>query len=77
MLRDEEWKEENGLMLRDGKVYVPKDKKLRVEVIWLHYDTLVEGHGGQWKIIELVSRNFRWPGVTKEVKKYVKGYDTC
>jgi len=77
MLRDEEWKEENGLMLRDRKVYVPKDKKLRVEVIWLHYDILVGGHGGQWKMIELVSRNFRWPGVTKEVKKYVKGYDAC
>jgi len=47
MLRDEEWREENGLMLRDGKVYVPKDEKLRAEVIWLHHDTLVEGHGGQ------------------------------
>jgi len=33
MLRDEEWREENRLMLRDKKVYVPKDKKLRVEVI--------------------------------------------
>jgi len=38
MLRDKEWREENGLMLRDGKVYVPKDEKLRVEVIWLHHD---------------------------------------
>jgi len=47
MLRDEEWKEENGLMLRDRKVYVPKDKKLRVEVIQLYHDTLVGGHGGQ------------------------------
>jgi len=33
MLRDEEWREENGLMLRDRKIYVPKDEKLRVEVI--------------------------------------------
>jgi len=34
-------------MLRDGKVYVPKDEKLRVEVIWLHYDMPVGGHGRQ------------------------------
>jgi len=47
MLRDKEWREENGLMLRDGKVYVPKDEKLRVEVIWLHYDMPVGGHGRQ------------------------------
>ena len=33
MLRGEEWREENGLMLRDRKVYVPQDEKLRVEVI--------------------------------------------
>jgi len=47
MLRDEEWREENGLMLRDGKVYIPKDEKLRVEVIQLYHDTPVRGHGGQ------------------------------
>jgi len=34
-------------MLRDGKVYVPKNKKLRVEVIQLHHDMPVGGHGGQ------------------------------
>jgi len=33
MLRDEEWREENSLMLRDGKVYMPRNEKLRVEVI--------------------------------------------
>jgi len=33
-------------MLKEKKVYVPKDKKLRVEVIRLHHDMPVEGHGG-------------------------------
>ena len=55
-------------MLRDGKVYVPKDEKLRAEVIQLHHNTPVERHGGQWKTAELVTRNFWWPGVTKKVK---------
>jgi len=41
VLRDEEWKESDGLMLKEGKVYVPKDKKLRAEVIRLQYDTPV------------------------------------
>ena len=47
ILGDEEWREENGLILKDEKVYVPRDEKLRAEVIWLHYDMLVEGHRGQ------------------------------
>jgi len=45
-------------MYKEGKVYVSKDEKLRVEIIWLHYDMLVEGHREQWKTIELVTRNF-------------------
>jgi len=36
-------------MLKEGKVYVPKDEKLRVEVIRLHHDMSIGGHGGQWK----------------------------
>jgi len=55
-------------MLRDRKVYVPRDKKLRAEVIRLHHDMPVGGHEGQWKMTELVTKNFWWPGVTKEVK---------
>jgi len=33
-------------MLKEGKVYVPKDEKLRVEVIRLHHDMPVGEHGG-------------------------------
>ena len=33
MLRDKEWREEDGLMLKKGKVYVPKDEELRTEII--------------------------------------------
>ena len=46
MLRDEEWKEINSIMYKEGKVYVPKDKKLRAEIIRLHHNTPVGGHGG-------------------------------
>jgi len=62
-------------MYKEGKVYVPKDEKLRAEIIRLHHDTPIGGHGGQWKMVELVTRNFWWPGVTKEVKRYVEGCD--
>ena len=58
-------------------MYVPKDKKLRVEIIWLHHNTPIVGHEGQWKTVELVTRNYWWPGVTKEVKRYVERCDQC
>jgi len=28
-------------------------------------------------MVELVTQNFWWPGVTKEVKQYVEGYNAC
>jgi hypothetical protein len=62
MLREEEWREEEGILLKEGKVYVPKEEKLRAEIIRLHHDTPLGGHGGQWKTVELVGRNFWWPG---------------
>ena len=77
MLREEEWQIEEGLVLKEGRVYVPKDEKLRVEIIRLHYDIPIAGHGGQWKTVELVTRNYWWPEVTKEVKQYVEGCDQC
>ena len=77
MLRDEEQREENGLILRDEKVYILRDEKLRAEVIQLHYDMPVGGHREQWKMTELVTRNFWWPGVTKKVKKYVESCNAC
>jgi len=58
VLRNEEWREEDGLMLKDRKVYVPKDKELRTEIIQLHHNTPVGGHRGQCKTVELVTRNF-------------------
>jgi len=33
------------------------------------------GHGGRWKTVELVMRNYWWPGVMRDVGKYVEGCD--
>jgi len=75
-LKNEEWEIEDGIVMKEGKIYVP-ERKLREEIIQLHYDTPVGGHGGRWKTTELVTRNYWWPGVTKEVGKYVDGCDAC
>jgi len=58
MLRDEEWREVDNIMYKEGKVYVPKDEKLRVKIIRLHHNMPIGGHERQWKTVELVTRNF-------------------
>jgi len=75
-LKDEEWEIEDGIVLKEGRIYVPEGD-LRREIIQLHYDTPVGGHGGRWKMAELIVRNYWWPEVTKEVGRYVDGCDAC
>ena len=55
-IRGEEWKIEGNLVIKEGKIYVPKDGELRAEIIQLHHDVPVAGHGGRWKTVELVAR---------------------
>jgi len=76
-LQGNEWQIKGDLVLKEGKVYVPKDEELRAEVVWLHHNVLAVGHGGRWKTVELVTRNYWWLGITRDVGKYVEGCDLC
>ena len=53
MLRDKEQREVNSVMYKEEKMYISKDEKLRVEIIWLHHDMLVGGYRGQQKTVPL------------------------
>ena len=75
-LKDEEWEVEDGIVIKEGRIYVPKGD-LRKEIIQLYHNTLVGGHRGRWKMMELIGRNYWWPGITKEMGRYVDGCDTC
>lgn len=77
VLRGSEWSEEDDIVLFNGKIYIPKDDQLRYDIVRLHHDTVTAGHPGRWKTLELVTRNYWWPGVSRYVAKYVKGCDAC
>ena len=44
-LRNEEWQVKEGLVLKKERVYILKDEKLRMEIIQLHHDMPIAGHG--------------------------------
>ena len=68
---------EGNLVLKEEKIYMLKNKELRVEIIWLHYDMPAPEYGGRQKTMELVMRNYWWPEVTKDIEKYVNRCDMC
>ena len=46
ILRNKEWQIKEDLMLKKEKIYVPKDKKLRLEIIQLYYNMPIVEYGG-------------------------------
>ena len=48
-----------------------------MEIIQLHHDILATEHRRRWKMIELVTRNYWWPRVTRDVRRYVDSCDMC
>ena len=65
-LKGDKWEIEGDLVLKEEKVCIPKDEELRLE------DILVARHKSRYKITESVTRNYWWPGIMKNVGKYVE-----
>jgi hypothetical protein len=51
--------------------------ELRRQVVQAHHDSAITGHPGRWKTVELVSRNYWWPNMTRFIASYVRGCDRC
>ena len=77
LVRSDEWSEHEGLLLYRGKIYVPQEHDLRRRIVAQHHDSQVAGHPGRWKTLELISRNYWWPQMSRYVGLYVKTCDPC
>jgi len=43
--------------MKEGRIYM-LEGELRGEIIQLHHNTPIRGHGGRWKTTELITRNY-------------------
>ena len=63
-MRSSEWSMENRLLYYRGKIYVPRSE-LHCQILALCHDSKLAGHPGRWKTLELVSRNYWWPQMSR------------
>ena len=75
-VKSSEWSLENGLLYYQGKIYVPKSD-LRQRILALCHDSKLAGHPGRWKTLELASRNYWWPQMSRYIGKYISTCDMC
>ena len=58
-------------------IYIPKDRKLREDIIREHHNSIVAGHLGRYKTQELITKNYWWPYIQADIRKYINGCETC
>ena len=76
-LRGAEWRMADGILYFRDHIYVPDDPGLRRRIVAQHHDTKVAGHPGRWKTLELVSRSYWWPHMSRFVGGYCRACDLC
>jgi hypothetical protein len=72
-----DWREEDGLLFFKERCVVPANEDLRRKIVQRYHDALPMGHPGQYKTLELLRRDYWWPGMYVFVKNYVSGCATC
>src|SRR5882672_5087947 len=67
----------DGPLLYLGRPYVPNIDDLHLRVLQAFHDHIMAGHFGQSKTYNLVSHEFFWPGLQKDIQAFVKYCVTC
>src|SRR5258708_6736772 len=76
-LQSDEWEKDGELVTYRGCMYVPRDPQLCHDIVHAHHDSIVMGHPGWRKTLELVSCNYWWPGISCYITSYTAGCNAC
>jgi len=69
----EGWTKKERVLIWKKQLYVPDSSTLREEIISCHYESELAGHPGYTKTHKLVTRNYWWPQMMSDIKKFVVG----
>ncbi|QRW23019.1 Retrotransposable element Tf2 protein [Rhizoctonia solani] len=73
--RDYDWEED--LLWYRGKLVVPDSEPLKERLLREFHDSPLAGHPGQQQTLELLSRNYWWPGMKSLAKEWVECCPVC
>ena len=68
--------QENQLFFR-GRRWVPESEPLRTRLIQETHDSALAGHPGREGIAALIMRQFFWPNMLQDIRRFVRNCDVC
>ncbi|ESK84296.1 pro-pol protein [Moniliophthora roreri MCA 2997] len=71
------WEINNSLIQYKGRVYILDDVVLQREIIRTIHEGQPFGHPGQFGTVDLVQRDYWWPGMAKFIKSFVDRCAVC
>ena len=75
ILRGDKWQIEEELVLKKRKVYIPKNKELKIEIIQLYHNIPTAINRERWKLMKLMIGKYQWLEIRKNVGSYVNRYN--
>ena len=61
----------------EGQIYILNNRNIKEWILQENYDLVDVSHPEQQRMLELVKRNYWWPGIKEDVKKYMQGCIKC
>ena len=72
-----EYSEAAGCLLYRSRLYIPASDDLRLHLLRKAHDTPAAGHHEHFKTLELIAREYFWPGMRKDMEHYVRNCHPC
>ncbi|CCO34997.1 Retrotransposable element Tf2 155 kDa protein type 2 [Rhizoctonia solani AG-1 IB] len=68
---------QDSLLLYQGRIVVPDEPKIKQQLLSHFHDSLVSGHQGRARTLELISFHYYWPAMKFQVNRYVESCEIC
>jgi hypothetical protein len=59
------------------RLFAPPDDELRTQILYRTHNTAPAGHPGRVKTTELVTRDYWWPRMSRDIETYVQACELC
>ena len=66
-----------GLLYYRERLWIPGHEPLTTGVIQKVHDSFLGGHPGRDTTIDLLARQFYWPGMNQDVRRFLRNCDVC